>query len=265
MEKLILAEDIIEKYLNEFTLINIVKMGIITPYDQQFFNPIDVKKILDFFDEVRRHINQQRESPEWAIDKNNDLPKECNELLPVYEIASNRDRVSWTALYKECLRNIKEAEHFKRNDIQGIPSCQFFEIWDGLGNSQIKEIIYESIFKENEVITAMASIEVIKNDKPKEEIGESERKNWLKIIYLLAHSLNVELKNGNETCFFREKGNDKKIVPLKLSEHLEQDAVQMNIKKSGLSSETIRKILNEAEDYCLPDLDKYYRENFPEK
>lgn len=216
LEKFIPAEEIIEKYTNEFTLINAVKNGIVTPYDKQFTNPIDVKKIVNFFEEARRYTNLQRGAPTWAIDEKEDLPNECNKLFPIYEIAYNRERRSWTGLYHECLMVIKETDYLeKKNEnteqyVHKIPSCQLHEIWDGFGNSQIREIIFESIFKKEEIENLFCdSIQEHQSTHPPETYIDK-----LDLVYLedLWPTASRQQKEGFETFKKKLKADFKNAI-----------------------------------------------------
>lgn len=165
MEIFLSLPEIVPTHTNEISLIHAVKDGNITPYDKQTLTPIDIREILYIFEKSRKHINLQWEPPEWAIDKNTDLPDE-NEIFPVFKMVHDYDghiRTSWAKIYTQIQRMKKccEIEGEYGFDTCEIPSNQFFELWDGIGSKQILEIIKESVFKESDLIKLISTNENI--------------------------------------------------------------------------------------------------------
>lgn len=163
MENFLSLPEIVPTYTNELSLIYAVKNGNITPYDKKTLAPIDIIDILYILEKSRKHINLQREGPEWAIDKNTDLPND-NELFPIFEIVDDCDghiRKSWTIIYTHIqqMKKCCEIEGKYGFDTCQIPSNQFFELWDGIGSRQILEIIKESVFKESDLIKLISTNE----------------------------------------------------------------------------------------------------------
>lgn len=282
MEVLLSLSEIVPEFINEITLVYAVKEGKIIPYRKESLSPVNVERILSVFEETRKHMNLQMESPEWAIDQEKDLPTE-KRIFPKFtmiDICQNGQRTSWIDIYDRIIKSIKscEIEHAKYKkifnkteeikyieidgcyDTCGIPSDQFFEILEGVGSSQILEIIKESVFKKSDILNITSNDNQQINQKEylyeNNSIGVSERETWLKVILLLSYSLAIELQ-GDEADILNKKGR-KKINPDKLASFLKNKAGEMFGEKDNpghrCGKTTIDNILDEAEKKLSPDI-----------
>lgn len=158
MERLITAKEIVENYTNRETLTYYFISGGIKAYHKNTLEPFDGKLIYNFFQEFRETF--KKENLYFLNDKH---PVHMDPRTGVYygmtmdKQEVEIDTFSWIDFYLE-LRKIpewaKEDEEFYQYFTKGYPLYGKFceEIENGWGLLQAEQIVFESLFKEREVI-----------------------------------------------------------------------------------------------------------------
>ena len=160
MELWITADEIIQRgILNKETLVSLVRKKQLPVYDEDE-KPVDLISLENQFNDIARMI---KEPIQGMVQKN---VLRYNELLQQEQITyatvpamvapfighhdewtnkngkHNTPRIPWNKLHNALANKTRPI----------IPKSQYEEIMDGWGKQQITEVIFESLFRENEVL-----------------------------------------------------------------------------------------------------------------
>lgn len=158
MKRWITAPEIIEKgYLNEITLICAVWDGTVIAHDKQTLSDIDITKLESFFSEIVASVDD----PTFWDDR---------EEAICYTEDRKAPRKPWHILYEDLFWLKEEAlSNIEINPIR-IPERQFEEILAGWGTEQVKEIVFESVFNEDEIREkSKLPLSAVKEEQPRLE------------------------------------------------------------------------------------------------
>lgn len=282
MEIFLTAEEVIENHINKTSLIFAFLSGELTAYDKNNFDPIDGKELFDFFKHLGNVLYYEMET----LFNKEDHPyyQEDSYLAYAFNYAgiwtdpttkiryasphepNTFERIPWVQLHKEIKDEIelsrKDPDYFEelRREVFVIFGDQIDEIQNGWGATQAEEIVFDSLFKKSEVDKLLKNTES-PTFKQSDDIGESERETWLKIIFLLSYSLANELQGDDEVDILNKKGQ-KKINPYKLASWLRIKAIEMFPDKDNpghrCGKTTLDKILQEAEEKLSPDVHAFF-------
>ena len=280
MEFFLTAEEVIEKHINKSSLIFAFLSGELIAYEKNSFEPINGKELFDFFKHFQNVFYleggtffREEEHPYYQEDKycehnriefrNGCWTDRTTKLKYTASTPqSTLERVPWLHLYKEMKYEMELSSnnhlYFEESNSYPIVICgdQIDEIQDGWGSAQAKEIILDSLFKLSDLQQLSLNINKSIGDVT-DNIGDSERETWLKIILLLSYSLAIEMRNDEEWDLLNKKGKNK-INPNKLAGWLKIKAGEMFPGKDNpghrCGKTTIDKILQEAEEILSPDI-----------